>query len=62
MPATMRNPMSVVKPAQTPARPNTDGAHNRTNDDMTPTTICSKKNQEINEQVKNKRIPKASEH
>ena len=40
MPAAMRNPMSVVKPAQTPASPNTRGAYNKTNDDITPTTIC----------------------
>jgi hypothetical protein len=61
MPAAMRNPMSVVKPTQTPAKPNTDGAHNRTSDDMTPTAIYRKRIQEISEQLKNQRIPKASE-
>lgn len=52
MPAAIRNPMSVVKPAQTPARPNTDGAHNRTSEDVTPTTIYRKKNREMNKQKK----------
>lgn len=40
MPEAMRNPISVVKPAQTPASPKTDGAYNKTNDDITPTAIC----------------------
>jgi hypothetical protein len=61
MPAAMRNPMSVVNPTQTPARPNRDGAHNRTSDDMIPTTIYSKKIQEISKQLKKQRIPKGSE-
>jgi len=61
MPAAMRNPMSVVKPIHTPDKPNTDGAHNRTSDDMTPTAIYSKRIQEISEQLKNQRIPKARE-
>jgi len=59
MPAAIRNPMSVVKPAQTPARPNTDGAHNRTSEDITPTTIYRKKNTEMNKQLKNKGYEKA---
>jgi len=41
MPAAMRNPMSVVKPIHTPDKPNTDVAHNRTSDDMTPTAIVA---------------------
>ena len=61
MPAAMRNPMSVVKPIHTPDKPNTDGAHNRISDDMTPTAIYSKRIQEISEQLKNQRIPKARE-
>lgn len=59
MPAAMRNPMSAVKPAQTPARPNTDGARNRTSADVTPTIIYSKKNREMNKQLRNKGCEKA---
>ena len=58
MPATIRNPMSVVKPTQTPTSPKTDGAHNRMSDDVIPTTIYSKKNQEISKQLKSKRLQK----
>jgi hypothetical protein len=40
MPAAMRNPMSVDKPAQTPASPKTDGAYNKTSAHTMPATIC----------------------
>jgi len=59
MPAAIRNPMSVVKPAQTPARPNIDGAHNRTSEDVTPTAIYRKETQGKNKQLKNKGYKKA---
>lgn len=43
-PAIIRKPMKRVKPDQTPASPNTDGANNKNAEDIAPTTICKKNN------------------